>query len=293
METQVSGGPTSDATCDPLVTRGDRRPSALRSSLVVMGPSALAVLALTVAAITTLMLVAQPPTAIRLGAGLLLAALGIVLLLVRPWYLRWGAHDDEIGRALPGDDIVGRPVADITRAVTIAAPVRDVWPWLVQMGRGRGGLYSYDWLENLAGLDIHSVDRIVPALQSLRVGDPVPLGPGLHNGFVAAQIEPERALVLRLDDPIRGGAVDHGGRRWADVSYAFVLAPLDEYATRLILRFRFDGRPRGAMRRVYTLLIEMPHFIMERKMLVGIKRRAEGGAGSGVGGGASVGGGDG
>jgi hypothetical protein len=280
MERQISSGSTSRAVARHVpATRAGKTPSVLRSSLVVMGPSALVVLALAIALVATLFLVVQPPTLARMVAGLLSTGLAVFLMLVRPWYLRWGADDDEVGLALPGDDILSRPVAETTRAITITAPAREVWPWLLQMGQGRGGLYSYDWLENLAGLDIHSVDRLVPALQSLRVGDPVPLGPGPHNGFVTARIEHERALVLRLDDPARGGPVDHARQRWADVSYSFVLKPLNERVTRLVLRYRFDGRPRGVMGWGYALFIEVPHFVMERKMLLGIKRRVEGASG--------------
>jgi hypothetical protein len=79
---------------------------------------------------------------------------------LRPWHIRWGATDDELARPLPGDEIVPRPRKWSTRAITIDAPAEVVWPWLVQIGQGRGGLYSYDWLENLAGCDIHSADRV-------------------------------------------------------------------------------------------------------------------------------------
>ena len=95
---------------------------------------------------------------------------------IRSWYNRWGATADEIGRALPGDDLVPTPRQRYTRAITINASSDAIWPWLAQMGQGRGGLYSYDWLENLIGCDIHSVDWIVPAFQDLQVGDAVRLG---------------------------------------------------------------------------------------------------------------------
>jgi len=191
------------------------------------------------------------------------------------WYRRWGATDDELERALPGDEILTQPIVDITRAVTIDAGAAAAWAWLVQMGQGRGGMFSYDWLENLAGLDIHTINRIMPELQELAVGDPIPLGPGLHNGMLVAAIERERALVLRFCDPTHGGFIAHDRRRWIDLSWAFILAPVDAHTTRLISRFRIGGRPRLALQLLYSLFIEIPHFVMERKMLLGIKQRAE------------------
>jgi hypothetical protein len=247
----------------------------VRSTIVVLGPSVLLLVAFAAGAVATLLYAVGPVTPERAVATLVTAGLAPLVLIVRPWYRRWGATDAELARALPGDAVLPRPVAETTRAITIAAPADAVWRWLVQLGQGRGGLYSYDWLENLAGLDIHSVDRVVPELQHLAVGDPVPLGPGLHNGWVVAAVQAGRSLVLRLDAPGRGGAVDHEQPRWFDTSYDFELVPVDARTTRLLLRFRFDGRPRPAVARLYALLVELPHFIMERKMLLGIRRRAE------------------
>ena len=91
-------------------------------------------------------------------------------LFVRPWYLDWGATDDERDRRLPGDELVPAPGSETTWAVTVEAPSDEVWPWIVQLGQGRGGFYSYSWLENLVGADIHNVDRIVPEFQRLAEG---------------------------------------------------------------------------------------------------------------------------
>jgi hypothetical protein len=178
---------------------------------------------------------------------------------VRPWLVRWGATDEEVRRGLPGDDLVPQAAAQSTRAVTIHAPAAEVWKWLVQIGQGRGGFYSYDWLENLAGIEIHSTDRIEPAWQSLAVGHFVRAAPVQtmpDAGWTVAVLEPERALVLR---------------GWG----AFVLDPVDDHTTRLIARSRMPGRPAllAALRNAMTW--ELPHFIMERKMLLGIKARAE------------------
>ena len=182
------------------------------------------------------------------------------LLAVRPWHLRWGATEDETRRTLPGDELVAHPAWESTRAVTIQAPASEIWPWLVQMGQGRGGLYTYDWLENLAGLDIHSADRIIPELQHLEIGDSV--GFSAEGEPKVAAIEPNRLLTLHIS---------------SNFSWAFVLEKPDERTTRLILRSRIDAKPRQLFALAYSLFVELPHFIMERKMLLGIKERAESG----------------
>ena len=91
--------------------------------------------------------------------------------VVRPWHLRWGATDEEIDESYPGDAIVPRPQVASTRALTINAPVEDVWPWLVQIGQGRGGFYSYTWFENLFLTHMKNADRILPQFQRLEVGE--------------------------------------------------------------------------------------------------------------------------
>ena len=98
--------------------------------------------------------------AVQVGSTLILSP------VLRPWYNRWGATEADVARSLPGDELVPAPMLGYTRAITIQAPVEQVWPWLAQMGQGRGGLYSYDRLENLAGCKIHSVDHILPELQN-------------------------------------------------------------------------------------------------------------------------------
>ena len=102
---------------------------------------------------------------------------------------------------MPGDELVSRPMLGYTRAITIDAPPDDVWPWLVQIGQGRGGLYSFDGLENLVGCDIHSADRILPDFQRLEVGDLIRLGPPGYPCFRVAHVEPAASLVLMGADP--------------------------------------------------------------------------------------------
>jgi hypothetical protein len=171
---------------------------------------------------------------------------------VRPWIRRWGATEEELEKPLPGDELVPDAGIATTRAVTIEAPVEEVWPWLAQIGQDRAGFYSYEWLENLAGCRLRNAERIHPEWQVRQVGDLVLLHPA--TGVRLARFEPNR--VLALDG-------------WG----AFVLERIGADRTRLIVRGR--GK-RGFGSVAYGLLLEVPHFVMERKMLLGIRERAEG-----------------
>jgi len=180
--------------------------------------------------------------------------------LWRGWCLTWGAIPSEAEAVLPGDELLPRPDIVTTRAIGIAAPVELVWPWLVQMGPGRAGAYTYDWIENILGLNMHSSDAIIPELQQLSVGDAWRLG---SRGPVlrVALLEPKRALVLRSDD---------GNWVWA-----FVLKP-GQVMTRLISRNRIAMPDAPWLQRGFArYLMEPGSLIMERKMLLGIKDRAE------------------
>src|SRR5215472_1450359 len=200
---------------------------------------------------------------IPIAVGTALAAgSGIVAypLFFRRWCLTWGARPDEVARKLPGDELLAEPGIVSTRAVWVDAPATSIWPWLVQMGPGRGGAYTYDWIENLFGLGMHSAGEILPQYQDLQVGDAQRLGkrgPLLR----VAVLEAERSLVLRSDD---------GNWVWA-----FSLVP-EAAGTRLISRnlIATPGAPLP-VRLLNLLVMEPGSLIMERKMLLGIKQRAE------------------
>jgi hypothetical protein len=203
-----------------------------------------------------------------------LAAAAGYPLAVRPWLLRWGATAQESTQWLPGDDIVPRPRTTSTRAITIDADARDVWPWLVQLGQGRGGLYSYDRLENLFGYDIHSVDRVVPELQRLAPGDRIRLVPEKVSADIFLEVaaaDPDEALVLR--GPGTPGEAFAAGMGYP--SWAFVIRPAGPHRVRLLARWRCDFEPSLRATLAWKYGIEPVHFIMERKMLHGIRIRAQ------------------
>jgi hypothetical protein len=262
-----------------IARRSEQRPqNVLRSSAVTMGPSLVMLLWIAGGSLAACAVTLAPQAWASFGWRVF-AATGLFGLIslpaLRVWYLRWGATDGEVGGGLPGDELIARPVADMTRAVTVHASPAAVWSWLVQLGQGRGGLFSYDWLENLAGLDIHTLDRIVPELQTIEVGELIALGPGPNNGLLVSDVQRERALVLRRCDGDHGGPVNQAGSSYVDLSWAFVLIPVDANTTRLVSRFRLAAKPRILVALAYALLMEFPHFVMERKMLLGIARRAE------------------
>jgi hypothetical protein len=190
------------------------------------------------------------------GAAAAVAAYAFVL---RPRHLRWGATPEEVAAELPGDEIASGRALDCTHAITIHAAAGEVWPWLVQIGQGRGGFYSYAWLENLVGCRMENADRIRPELQEIAVGTPIYLHPKAPPLRVT-RLDPGRALVL-------------------GTSWAFVLEPVDERTARLVVRGRgrFEHPDLGPVLSFlyWRLVFEPAHFLMERKMLLGIKARAE------------------
>ena len=205
-------------------------------------------------------------------AGVLSA---VYLFVVRPWIQRWGASDDEVNRVWPGDDLIPDPRYETTHAVTINAPADAVWPWLVQIGQERGGFYSYEWLENLLRLDIHNADRIIPEFQHLEVGDTMSLAPDNAAPLTVAVLEPSRALVWRTgppDHPLEPGDYLRGELA---ATWAYLLDPVDADRTRLTVRWRSAWEPSALGSVPNGLVLEPSHFIMERKMLLGIKERAE------------------
>lgn len=173
---------------------------------------------------------------------------------------RWGVSDDELDRPMAGDGEVQSPNYRSDRAVLIHARPEEIWPWLVQMGWGRGGFYSYDWVDQLIGfLDRPSADEILPQYQFLRSGDVIPMG--THNVPVLV-VDPNRALVLGSPDPR------------IDATWSIGLYPVDGESTRIVSRMRACGR--WSMESLPVALAAYPgELLMTRKWMLGIKRRAE------------------
>lgn len=177
----------------------------------------------------------------------------------RRWHLRWGANDDEVAMVLPGGDLVPEPTFAATRAITIHARPDEIWPWIVQIGYGRAGFYSYDVLDNLG--HGRSAETIVPGLQDLRVGDPIPMAPVVteETAFRVRAIEPERWMVWEKPSS----------------SWAWSLHPLERGATRLVTRVRLRYRFTRPTVLADLILMELGDFPMMRRELLGIRRRAE------------------
>lgn len=193
--------------------------------------------------------------------GLILAVGALYWFPVRRWFGRWGATPDDLTRVMLGDAVIANPTHSATHAVAVDAPPEDIWPWLVQMGSQRGGLYSYDWLDRLFGiLDRPSSNRVLPEFQHLSVGDEIRLGP--REQLTVTAVEPCRALVLSYSA--------HG----FDWVWQFGLFPLDENRTRLVTRGteRFTNSV-GTW--LFMRVMEPAAFIMTRRMLLGVKQRAE------------------
>jgi hypothetical protein len=192
----------------------------------------------------------------RLAIALLAAACAGYRGLVRRRVLTWGATPAEADARLPGDELLEEADGVATRAIQIDAPASAVWPWIAQMGPApRGGAYTYDWIQNLLGLDMHSSARVLPEFQHPEVGDTIGFG---TNRMRLERVEPERVLAWRSED---------GNWVWT-----FVLSEA-ETGTRLISRNRFRlPRP---IDRIGMLPMEPASLLMERKMLRGIKLRAE------------------
>lgn len=193
----------------------------------------------------------------RLLTALFLTTLvAIYSRFLRGPILVWGATPEEARAALPGDELLPDPDGEATRAIAIAAPPEAVWPWIAQMGpEPRGGVYTYDWIENLLGLNIHSTDEVLEEFQNPQVGDEIGFGP---NRMIIELVDAPRTLAWRSAD---------GNWLW---SFNFVAT---DTGSRLISRNRFK-LPRF-VDRIGMVPMEPASLVMERKMLLGIKQRAE------------------
>ncbi|ORB28628.1 SRPBCC family protein [Mycolicibacterium parafortuitum] len=192
-----------------------------------------------------------------------------VLYAARRYFRDWNTTKEESHGALAGDALMARPMMQATEAVWIDTDAELVWPWLVQMGQDRGGLYSFTRLENAAGLHYRNADRIHPEWQKLRVGDCVRLAPpgwlGLGDGVAleVADVDEPAAIVLRATPP---------ASRW-EMVWSFHLVPHGQDRCRLIVRSRLALRHPGDV--LWAELFGPARAFLTRGILIGIKRRAE------------------
>jgi hypothetical protein len=197
---------------------------------------------------------------LRIGSVVVAVALSGIgfFALYRPWHLRWGATPEEVARGLPGDEVVRAPTFSATRAVTVEERPEAIWPWIVQIGFGRAGWYSYDALDNLGH---HSAERIIPELQHIEVGDLIPVGPAENAGMRIKAFEPNRWVLWSEPNQL--------------TTWVWSLEPIPGGQTRLITRVRSRSSWRHPTTAIWLLLVEVADFPMMRKCLLGIKRRAE------------------
>jgi hypothetical protein len=209
---------------------------------------------------------------LRKAGFLLVDLLGIylmLLLLLHPWYTNWGATAAEQEQALPGDEFIPDARTQVTRAVAIDAPPEVIWPWLMQMGVDRAGLYTYTWFENgVLRLDVTNADKIVPRWQDLKIGDIVAYTPEDYptgrTGPLVIAMEPKHALIM-----CGGDSAENCPRTWQ-----IVLEEQADGSTRLLARWRSSVE--SARVGVFgEMPLEIGYFVMERKMHLGIKERAE------------------
>ncbi len=228
----------------------------------------------TVTTMPSATIVDAPTAADRLGATIAYGALLLTaaLILARPWHQRWGTSPQERDTSTAYEGGVEAPRYRVDRAVTIAAPAARVWPWIAQIGQDRAGFYSYDWLERAFGDQVHNADSLVPAWQLRQVGDFVR---GAQPTFLGGHLGDSLGWRITAWDPPHSMTLDQWG--------TFVVAPVSESSSRLIVHERGAGRPKLSALPVALLafyFLEPAHFVMERRMLLGIKSRAETWAGA-------------
>lgn len=202
------------------------------------------------------------------------AAILLYEAAIRPWQEHWGATEAESVEILRGDHLVAEPAHQVTRAVTVEAAPEEVWPWIAQLGADRGGFYSYDWLEDRFGLDIHSAGDIHPEWQDLSVGDVVYANRARTAGWYVVDLVPGELLVLAVADLLRDRPLRRDeGLRW-EFLWTFAVRPAGDRRTRLVVRERvaFGSLPAKWLMAPMGLV----SFVMTRKMMHGIKSRVEG-----------------
>ncbi len=197
----------------------------------------------------------------KMGIGLAIlggTAFGLFLRFYRPWHSRWGATDEEVKLPMPGDELIEMPTFNVTRAITIRARPEEIWPWIVQIGYGRAGFYSYDLLDNLGK---PSADCIIPELQHIEVGTWIPM---------SGKVSEETAFRVVAFEPNRWMLWNKAASTWS-----WKLIPIDDESTRLIIRLKCYYRWARPTIVTDLILMEIGDFPMMHRLMLGIKQRAE------------------
>ena len=190
------------------------------------------------------------------GATAFCIAILLLIFVYRPWAVNWGVTDDEINRSMPGDDIVQNPTFNATRAVTIKAQPEEIWPWIVQFGYKKAGMYCYDWFDNDG---VPSAERIIQEYQNLKVGDLIPLSAVMY--VKVTELNPNRSMLWVFPE---------GSGPWSNSTWAWELCQEDAQHTRLLTRLRVHTD--SILPRV---MLDFFEIVMMRKSMLGIKQRAE------------------
>ena len=197
----------------------------------------------------------------KIGIGLAILggiAFGLFLRYYRPWHSRWGATDDEVMFPMPGDEFIEKPTFNVTRAITIRARPEEIWAWIIQIGYGRAGFYSYDLLDNLGK---PSADCILPELQNIEVGTWIPM---------SGKVSEETAFRVMAFETNSWMLWQKAASTWA-----WKLISIDEESTRLVIRLKCQYRWTRPTIVTDLVLMEIGDFPMMRKLMLGIKERAE------------------
>ena len=208
------------------------------------------------------------------GAGLI--GVHILLLpILRSYRTRWGATEEETNAVFPGDELVRNPKLRMTWGITIDAPIEDVWPWVVQMGQGRGGFYTYQFLENIAGCQIFNADRILPEHQlvppAVSLAPEMPMKVALHQEgqyfFLHSFMDME---TMEIVDPHQASLPE----KFMNLGWGFYLHEKSENRTRFLSRWMVDHDPSLLNKIAVNIFLEPIGFVMGRKMLIGTRQRA-------------------
>ncbi|MBT8183214.1 MAG: hypothetical protein KJN76_00110 [Eudoraea sp.] len=207
---------------------------------------------------------------------------GIIILCYLTFFFggirsRWGMSKSDVMQTFPADDLIPGPKSSFTHGVIIQAPASDVWPWIAQIGQGRGGFYSYEALENLSGLNIYNSDRVLPQYQNPKVGDTIPFGP--KDAYPIVYCDPGKGMAIEnqydfdtkktFDPEISSPA------NYLQLTWLWYVEPLDNKTSRFISRNRVTYSSSTKTNIMFKVLMEPVVFAMDRKMCLGIKKRAE------------------